>query len=54
MSVTVGVPPSAMVAVRVASRVDESSYSISPVPSAGLTLALSVRPVLSVVSYSTS
>mmetsp|Transcript_5723 Transcript_5723/g.12467 ORF Transcript_5723/g.12467 Transcript_5723/m.12467 type:complete len:209 (+) Transcript_5723:464-1090(+) len=47
-------PPSGRLAVMVASRVAESSYSTSPVPSWGLTLACSVRPSDKVVSYSTS
>ena len=38
-----GAPPSGNFALRVAPSVAESSYSTSPVPSAGLTVALRVR-----------
>eukprot|EP00962_Isochrysis_galbana_P021489 scaffold6339_cov112-Isochrysis_galbana.AAC.6 len=54
LAVTEGAPPNGNAAVTVASSVAESVYSTFPVPSAGDTLALSERPSVSTVSYSSS
>jgi len=54
LKVTEGEPPSGMFAVSVPSNVDSSTYSMSPVPASGLTVAERVRPAFRFVSYETS